>query len=226
MYAGSAAAQSSSQQPGSQNPAKSFVQVSATAQESQGLSIIAAPEQASLGDMARLARAKKNAAPAKAAAVINDENLSRAPRDAAEMALDASFNAAPRGPGAAPSRSSDSPSSGHGKITLLDFWASWCGPCRESLPDLKRLQAAYGDRLEVISISEDHDENTWRNFVAANGMNWTQRFDTGGAEAHRYGASALPTFIVLDGNGSVLGRLVGEDPSMPLAERLAPLLAR
>jgi hypothetical protein len=95
------------------------------------------------------------------------------------------------------------------------------------LPDLKQLQATYGsDRLEVVSISEDHDEGTWRNFVSQNGMNWTQRFDADGAEMHRYGANALPTYIVLDSNGAVLGRLVGEDPSMPLTDRLAPILSR
>jgi len=178
-----------------------------------------------LADMARLARAKKKGEPVRAAKVIDDDNLSHTPRDAAEMAMDASFNSAPPAQGSSSSSSLSSPSKG--KVTLLDFWATWCGPCRASLPDLKQLQSVYGsDRLEVVSISEDHSQQAWQQFVAANGMNWTQRFDSNGAEMRHYGASALPTYIVLDSNGAVLGRIIGEDPSTPLADRLAPILNR
>ena len=177
-----------------------------------------------LADLARLARAKKKAEPTKSTKVIDDDNLSHTPRDAAEMAMDASFNSAPS---VERSSSPSSSSSSKGKVTLLDFWATWCGPCRASLPDLKQLQSVYGsDRLEVISISEDHSQQAWQQYVAANGMNWTQRFDSRGEEMRHYGATALPTYIVLDSNGAVLGRLVGEDPSTPLADRLAPILNR
>ena len=220
-FSPSAAAQSAPQQPPANTSKNNLVQVSANQQDAK-LQVIAPQQQPSLADLARIAREKKNAAPAKTAKVIDDDNLSKTPRDAAEMALDASFSAVPQG------QPQSSPSSAHaGKVTLLDFWATWCGPCRQSLPDLKQLQATYGsDRLEVVSISEDHDEGTWRNFVSQNGMNWTQRFDADGTEMHRYGANALPTYIVLDSNGAVLGRLVGEDPSMPLTDRLAPILSR
>jgi thiol-disulfide isomerase/thioredoxin len=204
---------------------KAQTQASSTSVQSsaQSLNSVMPDQPPTLADLARLARAKKKSEPAKSAKVIDDENLSRTPRDAAEMAMDASFNSAPP----EQSSSSSSPSTQKGKITVLDFWATWCGPCRASVPDLKQLQSAYGsDRLEVVSISEDHSQQAWQQFVAANGMNWTQRFDANGEEMHRYGASALPTYIVLDSNGAVLGRLVGEDPSTPLADRLAPLINR
>lgn len=211
--------------PATQAAPKTPAQASSTPAQSnaQSLNSVMPDQPPTLADLARLARAKKKSEPAKSAKVIDDENLSHTPRDAAEMAMDASFNSAPP----EQSSSSSSSSSSRGKITVLDFWATWCGPCRASLPDLKQLQSVYGsDRLEVVSISEDHSQQAWQQFVAANGMNWTQRFDTNGEEMQRYGASALPTYIVLDSNGTVLGRLVGEDPSTPLADRLAPILNR
>jgi len=180
-----------------------------------------------LADLARLARAKKKSETVRAVKVIDDDNLSHTPRDAAEMAMDASFNSAPSDEGSSSPPSSSSSLGSRGKVTLLDFWASWCGPCRASLPELKQLQSVYGsDKLEVVSISEDHSQQTWQQFVAANGMNWTQRFDAGSEEMHHYGANALPTYILLDSNGAVLGRLVGQDPGTPLADRLAPFLSR
>jgi thiol-disulfide isomerase/thioredoxin len=211
-------------QQAAQSASKAPAQASSAQPNAQPL-ISAMPEQPrTLADLARLARAKKKAEPTKSAKVIDDDNLSHTPRDAAEMAMDASFNGALSGEG---SLSPSTSSSSKGKVTLLDFWATWCGPCRASLPDLKQLQSVYGsDRLEVISISEDHSQQAWQQYVAANGMNWTQRFDTNGEEMHHYGATALPTYIVLDSNGAVLGRLVGEDPSTPLADRLAPILNR
>jgi len=204
---------------------KTQTQASSTSAQSnaQSLNSVMPDQPPTLADLARLAREKKKSEPAKSAKVIDDENLSHTPRDAAEMAMDASFNSAP----SEQSSSSSSSSNPKGKITVLDFWATWCGPCRASLPDLKQLQSVYGsDRLEVVSISEDHSQQAWQQFVAANGMNWTQRFDVNGEEMHRYGATALPTYIVLDSNGAVLGRFVGEDPSTPLADRLAPILNR
>jgi thiol-disulfide isomerase/thioredoxin len=208
-------------QQAAQVAAKTPAQASPARSSAQSLNSAMPDQPLTLADMARLARAKKRSEPVKATKVIDDENLSHAPRDAAEMAMDASFNSAPS------EKVSSSSSTSKGKVTVLDFWATWCGPCRASLPDLKQLQSVYGsDRLEVVSISEDHSQQAWQRFVAANGMNWTQRFDTGGEEMRHYGASALPTYIVLDSNGAVLGRLVGEDPSTPLAERLAPILNR
>jgi len=160
----------------------------------------------SLGDLARLARAKKKDEP-KAAKVIDDENIPH--------------GGIPIG-GSAPDSSLSSSKSGE-KLVLLDFWASWCGPCRESLPDLKRFQSTFSsDQVQVVSISEDRDENAWNSFVSQNQMTWEQRFDNNGESARRYGVQGFPTYILMDGNGTILRRYEGEDPSQSLIERIGP----
>jgi thiol-disulfide isomerase/thioredoxin len=165
------------------------------------------PEQSmSLGELARLARAKKSSQ-IKAVKIFDDENMPRAPVSAGEKAPDLA------GQG----------SSSSGKVTLLDFWATWCGPCRHALPGLKQLQAAYrGDQLEVISISEDEDEGTWHNFVAQNQMNWTQRLDLNHQMMRQFGARSLPTYILIGKDGRVLQQYVGDDAGEPILERIGP----
>jgi cytochrome c biogenesis protein CcmG/thiol:disulfide interchange protein DsbE len=168
------------------------------------------PPPMSLGDVARLARAKK-ASQAKSVRIFNEENMPHAPLSSGEKApgLDAQNT------------------SGGGKVTLLDFWATWCGPCRHALPGLKQLQAIYGaDKVEVISISEDEDQGTWQSFVAQNQMNWTQRIDSDHQMMRQYGASALPTYVLIGKDGNVVQQYVGDDPGEPILERLEPDLKR
>jgi cytochrome c biogenesis protein CcmG, thiol:disulfide interchange protein DsbE len=172
--------------------------------------VIMNPAPTSLGELARLARAKKSSQ-AKSVKIFNDDNMPHAPLSSGEKApgLDAQ-NA-----------------SGGGKVTLLDFWATWCGPCRHALPGLKQLQAVYGaDKVEVISISEDEDAGTWQSFVAQNQMNWTQRIDSDHQMMRQYGASALPTYVLIGKDGNVVQQYVGDDPGEPILERMEPDLKR
>jgi len=170
-----------------------------------------AAQPMSLGDLARLARAQKQSEP-KALKVIDDENL---PTGGGGINIVGSGTSVGRG------------SSRTGRMTLLDFWASWCGPCRESVPDLKSLQRTYGrDQLEVISVNEDKNEDAGRSYASEHGMNWEVQFDAGGPTARRYGVSAYPTFVLVDGRGREVQRFVGEDPSQPLASRVGPYLER
>jgi thiol-disulfide isomerase/thioredoxin len=162
-----------------------------------------------LAELARRARAKKQGA-AKPAKILDDDNFQRT-QYAADKALPGTEAAGP---------DSGKPSSG--KLVLLDFWASWCGPCRSALPSLKRLQATYGDRVQIISISEDDDESTWQAFVANNDMRWEQRFDADGRMRARYGVDALPTYILLGPDHKVIQRLEGEDPTQYIAKKIGP----
>jgi thiol-disulfide isomerase/thioredoxin len=117
--------------------------------------------------------------------------------------------------------------SGSGRMVLMDFWASWCGPCRQSVPQMKGLLAKYGDdQLEVIGVNEDDNQAAGQNFAAQNQMNWEQEFDAGGRMARQYGVSGFPTFILLDADGKVVQRFVGESPSEPLVDRIGPYLKK
>jgi thiol-disulfide isomerase/thioredoxin len=166
----------------------------------------------SLGELARRVRTQKNSQ-AKAVRIFDDENMPRAPISAGERAPDFS------GQGAG--------SSSSGKVTILDFWATWCGPCRHALPGLKQLQAMYGgSQVEVVSISEDEDPAAWSSFVAQNQMNWTQRLDSNHQIMRQYGASALPTYVLIGKDGTVLQQYVGDDPNDPIVERMGPDLKR
>jgi thiol-disulfide isomerase/thioredoxin len=177
----------------------------------------------SLADMARAARAKKltDTEPVpRTSKLLDDDNLPRGvyARDAAP--------AKPSAPG------SETPSAGasgaafpefRGKVILLDFWASWCGPCRNALPNLKRLQAVYGDAdFVVISISADDDESAWHAFVSSHNMTWPQRLDSDGSIQSQFEVNALPTYVLISRDGRVLQKFVGEAPAESIVERIGP----
>jgi cytochrome c biogenesis protein CcmG/thiol:disulfide interchange protein DsbE len=216
-FAGSASAQDvplHASQPEPHYVSNTSAQPSAPSQSAQTASrdnlVIMNPTPISLGEVARLARAKK-ASQAKSVKIFDDENMPRAPLSSGEKA-----------PGLEAQNSS-----GGGKVTLLDFWATWCGPCRHALPGLKQLQAVYGaDKVEVISISEDEDAGTWQSFVAQNQMNWTQRIDSDHQMMRQYGASALPTYVLIGKDGNVVQQYVGDDPGEPILERMGPDLKK
>jgi thiol-disulfide isomerase/thioredoxin len=170
----------------------------------------------SLGEVARLARASKKSQ-VKATKIFDDDNMPRAPLVAGEKAP----GLGSQGP------SSRQGSSGGGKVTLLDFWATWCGPCRRSLPGLKELASSYGgNNLEIISVSEDEDEDAWHTFVVDNDMTWTQRLDADHEMMRQYGASSLPTYVLVGRDGNVVQQYVGYDPGESLADRIGPDLKK
>jgi hypothetical protein len=90
------------------------------------------------------------------------------------------------------------------------------------LPDLKQFVSTYGGQLEVVSISEDANGRDWQNFVSKNGMNWAQQHDPEGSTARRFGVTALPTYILIGSDGTIVQRYVGASPNESLADRMAP----
>jgi thiol-disulfide isomerase/thioredoxin len=110
-----------------------------------------------------------------------------------------------------------------GKVVLLDFWASWCGPCRDALPKVRQLQSVYsGGDFVVVSISEDEDQTSWKSFVASHGMTWAQRFDGDNSFLKSYQVRALPTYVLLGKDGQEVQRYEGEDPGASIVQRIEP----
>lgn len=111
---------------------------------------------------------------------------------------------------------------GKSKCTLIDFWASWCRPCLEEMPNLKKIYAAYkGKGLEIVGISVDEDKNEWLDAVKKFGMNWVQLADDQRQAGEAYGLTAIPHTILLDQNGVVVAKeLRGKELEDKIAEIL------
>lgn len=86
-----------------------------------------------------------------------------------------------------------------GKIVVLDFWATWCPPCRAAVPEFKELTKKYPpSQLTLISFSVDSDQQAWRDFIAKHGMEWPQYRDGDGHICKDFGVKAFPTYLVID----------------------------
>jgi thiol-disulfide isomerase/thioredoxin len=97
-----------------------------------------------------------------------------------------------------------------GKVVLINFWATWCPPCREEIPDLVALQDKYKDQLQIIGISQDSGSvEDVRRFVAEHRMNYPTVMSTAEIEALFPGVYALPTTFVLDREGKLAQKHVG-----------------
>jgi thiol-disulfide isomerase/thioredoxin len=100
-----------------------------------------------------------------------------------------------------------------GKVVLIDFWATWCGPCREALPHIREIAKKFdGQPLVVLSISLDSDEAKWKNFVSQNGMTWLQYRDGSfnGKIAKTFGVNAIPATFTIDADGVLEDQHVGD----------------
>ena len=112
-----------------------------------------------------------------------------------------------------------------GKIVVLDFWATWCPPCRASVGELKELTKKYPNSVELISVSADEKEGQWRQFVADKKMNWPQYIDADGHMRQTFRVNSFPTYVVIDGDGFVKQRITGLNPQETVVHRLQETLA-
>src|SRR5215831_801239 len=98
------------------------------------------------------------------------------------------------------------PESLRGKVVLLDFWATWCGPCREALPELKTIQQKFGKQpFQIVGISADTDRKALEAFVRKNAMTWPQFFDEGlRVSRDAFGVSTFPSYFVVDQAGIIV----------------------
>ena len=97
-----------------------------------------------------------------------------------------------------------------GKVVLIDFWATWCGPCKEEMPNIASLYQTYHPQgFEIIGVSLDTDRNALVNYTQQMGITWPECFDGQGWDnqiAKKYGISAIPMTYLLDRNGVIIGK--------------------
>lgn len=93
-----------------------------------------------------------------------------------------------------------------GKITLVDFWASWCGPCRIKHPDLIKLKKRFEDEnFDIVSVSIDNNKKSWIQAIEKDNLNWTNLIDIDKQVNNELGILAIPFNYLIDENGIVLG---------------------
>jgi thiol-disulfide isomerase/thioredoxin len=92
----------------------------------------------------------------------------------------------------------------HGHYVLLDFWATWCGPCRIEIPRLEDLQRIYADRgLEVVGINSGERPERVRQFLDRTGYSYTMLLDPDNRASRLYDTRYIPTLVVIDPNGDL-----------------------
>jgi thiol-disulfide isomerase/thioredoxin len=108
------------------------------------------------------------------------------------------------------------------KVKIIDFWASWCGPCRAENPKVLEIYAEYQPKgLEIIGVSLDTDRDAWLKAIADDQLTWKQCFDPTGNIATRYGVAAIPHTFLLDENNKIIDKNLN---SHSLKQRLSGLL--
>ena len=114
-----------------------------------------------------------------------------------------------------------------GRIVVLDFWATWCGPCKEAIPHVAEIWRLYKDQnVLAISIDLREDEDAVGKFAQSNQMNWIVVIDRDGSIAQKYDVTAIPTLFIIDQRGTVRYAHVGffKELGDELRKRIADLL--
>lgn len=111
------------------------------------------------------------------------------------------------------------------KVTLLDFWASWCGPCRMEMPTVRKAYDAFKAKgLEIVGVSLDSNKSSWQGAVQSLGLEWIQLSDLKGwrcEPAQLYGIHSIPSCLLIGQDGTILAKdLRGEQLIMTLLKVL------
>ncbi|MFZ6812923.1 TlpA family protein disulfide reductase [Undibacterium sp. Rencai35W] len=97
-----------------------------------------------------------------------------------------------------------------GKLVYLDFWASWCGPCKKSFPWMNVMQSKYGSQgFKIIAVNVDTDNEDWKNFLAAVPANFDIALDPKGAVAKLFDIKGMPTSVLVSRDGKVIAQHAG-----------------
>ena len=108
-----------------------------------------------------------------------------------------------------------------GKYLLVDFWASWCGPCRRQLPVLKELQAQYADKLNVLGVAVWDQADDTRRAIKEHELTWPCIIDAGNVPTDIYGISGIPCIMLIGPDGTILSRdLQGDELKAAVAAEM------
>jgi cytochrome c biogenesis protein CcmG, thiol:disulfide interchange protein DsbE len=96
-----------------------------------------------------------------------------------------------------------------GKPVVLNFWASWCGPCVEEMPSLVQLQKIMGDKVTILAVSEDADDKAYRQFVQDHNIDLLTVRDPRESTNVLYGTFKFPETYIIDKNGIIRRKFIG-----------------
>jgi thiol-disulfide isomerase/thioredoxin len=108
-----------------------------------------------------------------------------------------------------------------GKPVVLNFWATWCGPCQRELPAVQRTAELLGDNVVFAAVDQNEDANVVQRYVDKLGLTFAIPMDAGGEIGYLYNVQGLPTTFFIDRNGVIQSLWLGEMDSMTLAQHIA-----
>ncbi|MBP6964097.1 MAG: TlpA family protein disulfide reductase [Armatimonadetes bacterium] len=114
-----------------------------------------------------------------------------------------------------------------GGIVILDFWATWCGPCQRLAPILAEIEEEYSSKgVAVVGVNQRESAGTVRSFVEKHGLKSLMLLDKKGSVGGNYGATGLPTLVIVDQEGNVRETIRGFYPEMKdrIVQAIEPLL--
>ena len=113
----------------------------------------------------------------------------------------------------------------NGRVVLIDFWATWCGPCNEELPHMQKIAKEFAEQpLVIISVSWDRDETAWKQFIARHNMTWVQYRDADHKLSDNFSVNAIPHYFTIDSDGVLTAEMLGEGSDVE--GKLKKLLAK
>ena len=112
---------------------------------------------------------------------------------------------------------------GKHKYVMVDFWASWCGPCMREVPNVKAAYEKYKSRgLEIVGVSLDRDPKAWEKAVNEKGITWIQTGGMGSDISKSYGVQYIPYIVIFDKKGNIVAKNLHGEGLLTKLEELMP----